>query len=75
MTNPNLDYYSQQAEITSPVLCCIFCDLNSSITAYTTLRTLTSYFHSLQEENNKDMDIPAPPSIAAPDFPNLPSSE
>ncbi|XP_039214484.1 neutrophil cytosol factor 2 isoform X1 [Crotalus tigris] len=27
-----------------------------------------------QEENNKDMDIPAPPSIAAPGFPNLPSS-
>ncbi|XP_070602399.1 neutrophil cytosol factor 2 [Erythrolamprus reginae] len=27
-----------------------------------------------QEENNTDMDIPAPPSIAAPEFPNLPSS-
>ncbi|KAM3840884.1 neutrophil cytosol factor 2 isoform 2-T2 [Vipera latastei] len=27
-----------------------------------------------QEENKKDINIPAPPSIAAPDFPNLPSS-
>ncbi|XP_032081986.1 neutrophil cytosol factor 2 [Thamnophis elegans] len=29
---------------------------------------------TFQEENNEDSDIPAPPSIAAPEFPNLPSS-
>ncbi|XP_026559051.1 neutrophil cytosol factor 2 [Pseudonaja textilis] len=28
-----------------------------------------------QEENNREMDIPDPPSFAAPRFPNLPSSQ